>query len=574
MNSITQIKKPHLIFSILSIIGLIIYSYLILPFTNRPFITDELEHLLLCKGIIFNGVPYYHCGINFGPYPDTHPLLNTYATVLFFKLFYGADFSVRFINIFSFLCNLPLIYLIAKEIFKDNDKAFLIGGGAIFLFLINPVVIQASLLMCMPSFIPLSTLFLLLFIKFGIKKYSYKNNILLGILFAVLLWARFHTLLLLPTIFLYHIINRDFKKAIVQPLIIFSVGCCLFLITWGLHCKLFSYPFWTPFEHNFGVCLNKVSLPSNWLRDLLASLGVTRNLIFWTSPFFILLIIFSIVEAIKRYFKNKELMLIDLLILYGSIIFIIFILTSIQSAGFVLYHQPMLPTFSIVISSFIFQHLKFTKKEVMLSIGLILMCIIYCIFVVGDPLLLPFVPKSNLIDNPIKLKMLVAKEFFIILFYLILFVIAVCIIKIIKRDYNLLKAITLGTILLLISANISLDLIQKKAIYSTGYCYGERGFKEVTSYLKKSTKPNELVLTQYDIAYASNIYLFIEIGKLPFWTGGNNKSFEETISNSQIKWIIVRKSFYDQITYDPLPILKTKFKLVKSFGNFDIYRKI
>ncbi|MEW6618450.1 MAG: glycosyltransferase family 39 protein [bacterium] len=574
MNSIPTIKKPHLIFIILSIISLIIYFFLILPFTNTPFITDELEHLLLGKGIIFNGVPYYHQGINFGPYPHTHPLLHAYIIALFLKLFYGADFSVRLIQIFCFLCNLLLIYLISKEVFKDNDKVFLIGGVAIFLFSINPAVIQGSLVMCTTLLTPLSTLFLLLFIKSGIKKYSYKNNILPGILFGVLLWVKFHALLLLPTIFLYHIINRDFKKAIVQPLIIFSLGSCLFLFTWGLYCKLFSYPFWTPFEHNFGPLLNKVSLPSNMLKDLLVSFAVLRNVVFWTSPFFILIIIFSLVEAIKRYFKNKELMLIDLLILYGSIIFIIFILTKIHGAGFILYHHPMLPAFSIVISVFVIQHLKFTQKEVMLSICLILLSTIYCLFVVGNPLLSPFALKSGVMANPIKLKIIVTKNLLSILSYLILFIGVISIIKIIKRDYNLLKVITLGTFLSLISANISLDLIQKKAIYSTRYCYGEKGFKEATSYLKKSIKPNELVLTQYDIAYASNIYLFIEIGKLPFWTGGNYKSLEETISNPQIKWIIVRKSFYDQIDYDPSPILKTRFKLEKNFGDFDIYRKI
>lgn len=555
-------------------LGILIYLICISFSFNRIIITDESEFIRAGKAVANIGIPVYK---NDEISPLTvglwHPPLYVSLLGLSFNLFNQEPQSAHIIGIICFFLNVILIYFICKELFEDKRKRAIIASLAIFLYSTSPFIIKGSLLIDIDNTIlaPLMMFFVFIFIRLEKQKAGLDGDILLGLVFGGILWAKFHSLFVIPAIFLYQLINKQYKKAFIQGLIVIVVGFGFFLVGWWIYCQVSNLPFSHPFNHNFGIISHQATSSSNLIFKILFMLGMTRNIILWTSPFLFLLLIIVGIKGIKGYFKTQEISRVDFLFLYSILIIIGYILLGVGTAGFPRYYSPMMPALSIAIASFVSQYLPDISKKTALIAGAILIGgVAFCFFVVTDPLLLPFAPKKILLTSPEAVQTLMIKSLTPVLFYLLLLCIISGVIKAIKQGMDFLSVLVLATFLALVSSNISLDIIQSKAKYSTIYNYGEKGTSKTIEYLKSSVKKEDILICPKDIAYYVKTRFFCNMEPCA-WT---KDRLRDTIQERDIKYIVFRKNFYYQVNYDPRTILTPIYEKVKDFEDFEVYQKI
>jgi hypothetical protein len=396
------------------IIGLAIYLMGIISDYQRPFITDEFDFVRTGQAIESKGLPVFYQGENAPLFIGLwHPPLYVTTLGLFFRLFNGAPQSAQIVGIICFLLNLILIYFICNELFSQEKRRHFITSLALFLYSLNPMVIKGSLLIDIDNTIltPLMIFFLFIFIRMEKKKAGLDGDILLGLLFGGILWAKLHSLFLIPAIVFYQLFNRNYKRAVTQGLIVTLVGWGFFLGSWWIYSQVSQLPFSTPFIHNFGTLFGSSASFGNPLSKILFMLGMLRNVILWASPFLFLLLALFCIKSIKGYFIDKRLSFLDFLFLYGVLIIIGYTIVGVGTAGFPRYYTPIMPALSIVMAAFTSQSIPEISKKAFLWVTISLIGgVFFCLLVIGDPLLLPFAPKKSLLGNPEAVKILIIKS--------------------------------------------------------------------------------------------------------------------------------------------------------------------
>lgn len=554
--------------------GILIFLSCIFISFNRLIITDESDLIKAGEAVATIGIPVFYysneeCSSAIGLW---HPPLYLSLIGISLRLFGQTSQSAQLLGIISFFLNLILIYFISKEFFVEEKKKSLIISLAIFLYSINPLIIKSSFFIDIDNSIltTLMTFFLFIFIRLEKRNSGIDGDILLGLLFGGILWAKFHSLLLIPAIVLYQIFNRNYKRAIIQGIIVTLVGWGFFLVSWWIYCQISQLPFSMPFLHNFGPFLRPSASSDNLLSKTLFSLGMIRNVILWTCPLFFFFFVFLGVKIIKDYFVNKRLTLLDFLFLYGILVVLAYTVLGRGTAGFPKYYIPMMPALSIVIAAFVSQYIpEISKKTLLTAITIFIAGIFFCLFVIGDPLLLPFTPKRSLLNNPEAVKTLIITSISPPFFYLLLLGIITGIIKLTERRMGFLNILILATFLSLVSANVSVDILQAKAKYATTYNYGEKGMKNTIEYLKAVVGKEDILICPKDVAYYVQTRFFCN-NHPPKWT---EDKLRKTIKENFFRYVVFRKNFYCQVNYDPNEILDPMYEKVKIFGDFEIYQR-
>lgn len=242
------------IYTVLFIILCICIYLLFALFSIRePIMADQINFFnaakLLDIGNVFFGKRTPLVSLDF-----PHPLLYVHL-LSFIDKFWGINtVNARLIGILCFIITLLFIYFISKKIFEYDNNGRLIALLACFLYSINPMVIQGSLLIDIDNTILTVALlfFIFYFVRFS-ERLNFKNLFLLGLLFALSLWTKLTTpLILILSIIMFHFLNGTYKKGLLQAFVILTIGVTLFLFTWRLYCYVYSQPFFAPFGSLWG----------------------------------------------------------------------------------------------------------------------------------------------------------------------------------------------------------------------------------------------------------------------------------------------------------------------------------
>jgi len=385
-------------------------------------------------------------------------------------------------------------------------RPYLAASLAVIIYACNPMVIQGSLIVDIDNTILTTFMMLTIYCFVRVRDcLDVKNIILLCLLYSLALWSKL-TLppLIIISMLLFFIFNKDFKSNLNKTIIIFLAGSTIFLCSWWVVSYLEGLPFLHPLVYFLKSFTGQMHESMKHNNILFVRRVIRLGL--WISPIVIVFIFLLCIERIKEFLKNRRLEIFDLLLIYSISIFIGYIVVGGLLFGFPKYHYPMMPVLSIVISVYIINSISsFSKKNFYLLIVIVLIGIIYNIVFVGDILYeFSFVLRKIVVENPLESSKVLQGIVYRLL-YLVFFVVVVLFFLKKYTDWNNLKTtFIISLAITLISSSMALDIIQAKSPYLTRYCYGEAGTWELIEYLKKNKGEDGVTLATRDISYYMN----------------------------------------------------------------------
>ncbi len=522
------------------LIFIAIYSAFALASIHKPLQADEIFFALDAEQSHYGKI-----GIG-------HPPLYLDSLRLMVKFLGLRRENLRFFAILCFMVTLYLIYLIGKEMTPNHRKGRNIGLLASFIYATHPMVIQGSLILDIDNSIltPLLTLFILSFLKVR-DNLTRKRCFLLGLLFFTCLWSKLSTpLVLILSLFLFYFLKGRIREGLVKSLLITAVGIGLFCIVWVSYAYLHHLPplflvarIAHPIQRGLG------SIFSSLLPELIKR---TIRISLWISPFLLFLGLGALAMRLKERSRERITWPTDFCLLYVLIIFFGYILVSGTIWSFPKYHYPLLAVLVLVVAEIIYRlNLKIDRKSLILYAGLTLFFILYNVTVVGDLLyLFNYNLRNFLILAPEKLPGAVRDFLWHLLFYFVPIPLAILAIKVSHRNYRPLKAVILSLFIVLISANISLNILQAKGGYSTTYCYGRdiKNMRQLEEFFRelKSNNPQGVIIGPVDIIYNAGL-------KLPPYTydviGKSSKKFLEAIRDERVICVVYGISWNSLFSY-------------------------
>tara|TARA_Y100000310_G_scaffold342034_1_gene443446 strand:+ start:19540 stop:21198 length:1659 start_codon:yes stop_codon:yes gene_type:complete len=483
-----------------------------------------------------------------------HPPTYIYLLSLFIKLFGNSSYVVRSVSALFSIGVIILIYLTTKKILKKRniEKSENWALFAAFLYAINPLAIQSSIIIDIDG--GLLNFFSLLFIYLYISKKSYLY--LIPSLFMIFASKLSGAIILFGAIILLNLISLDYKE-IFKTIKLFLISGGLFFLSFFIYTKIFNLNGKSLFLGSSIIDFIIIFIKNPYL-ILARSFWALKLFFYFATPFLFFLFIICIYLIIKNILKykldyiktNKDLLL---LWVYSIVVILFYLLTGVTGWNFPKYHIAILPSIIILIIYFTPKRIINIKKIIPLIIITLILLSGYFIFFLNDPLI-PEVKGRVSTTSLIHVATLVVIRtlkyaIFPILLCFILF-------KKIPR-----KRLWLILLFLLIFTSFYLNLIQINADYSTHNIYGDKGLEEVLEFLKE-IPPNQLLCYPH-LSY----YL------------GYNKTYELTSvykNKTRLKEILnqVNRIVLFQKDIDSIGEHLTEFELEKQIYDYQILKRI
>ncbi len=545
-------KKEKLI-----LIGILLaHAIFVVLSMNQPFHGDEIVFSESAKAILEKGVPVFDYGalkLNFQGL--WHTPLYMYIMSLFLLIFGKGIYAFRSVSAFFNFLTIILVFLISKEIFKNHKNREFFSLFAAFLYALNPLTIQSSIILDIDGGLLNFAIYLFLFFYIKGKRWHY----LLPSLLFVFLSKEFGPVVLFGSILLLKIISKDWKK-IWRTFLMFIITGILFLIIFGLYTSFFNLDFFMPFKHNIPF-LREKSFSVSLLASLMTKAWSFKTFFYFAVPFFIgLFFIFTLVFYYKliknQKINDKNILLLNIFALIN--IFLLFYLGA-SAWGFPKYYIIALPAMSIFTVYMLKDYadnFKLSKKSLAIFILLFLLLLSWFLIFIPSPLMPEFDATSKNAD--------ITNSLFLILKSFSFYVIIPTLICLFVFSIAKFKKIWLVSLILLIFFSYfyinSLHAIVNYSTYST---YGDRGVLEVVDYF--SDIPASSIAAYPHLGSYLGMPDFYEIT----FIYNNEKDFKEKIiDNDEIIYVVIYKRDIDRIGKN-----MEYFILEKKIGTYYIYKK-
>ena len=467
-----------------------------------------------------------------------HPTLYVHILALVDRLIGLNPVSARSIGILSFIATLALIYVVAQNVFKEGKNIFPVGLIAVFLYAINPMAIQGSLLPDNDTTI--LTPLLLLFIYFFVKLKGKNRGFLLGIFFGFILWVKLTTLfILIPAIFTFYSLRGKFREGFKESGLVLFIGLVLFVISWGSYCYFTKRPYLFPLVHlrNIFLAGSPLFIYSSGNKVILNTARIALRIILYASPFYFLIFFKSFWYRLREFILRRERHSVDFLFILGLTLFCAYLFVGGLTHSFPKYHYPFLSLSAILIAGFIADKVKFQRKHLLLY-GLMAASIVsYNIFLVGDFLYFSdYALRESLIMTG-KITDEAAKNLVIqLVLYVFPFLLIFVILKVKKASLVFYRTVFIWTV----ASCLSMNILQARADYHTVYCYGGRGTKEMVSLVRKMKTRSKSIVTTQDIFYNIDEKEFLTSPgyRFPPAIFSSSKKFMEVIEDKKPDFVI------------------------------------
>lgn len=318
-------RETYFILFALYFLAGVTFTLTVARYLNSPLRSDEVSFPTQVAGIIRHGVPkvlysedrLIHTYLYYGYdalYGMWHPPLYLYSLSVPAALFGIGNIPMRAVGLVWFILSLWLVWCIAGVI-SDKPTPIIARGIPLALILLTPLLVEGSLYLDIDN---TSLAFsLLLFAWFYLKSpqdESLKRLFLLGLIFTFSLWSKLTTpFIMLASVLVYQCLNRNFKKGILQSVVIGGFGIGLFLLTYWIYCHIFNYPFWFMFDMTYFGKSNMYLFP-HALKRVLHSL---RWNFVWISPAISIMLGILAILRIRSYISRGKLERMDFLVIFA-----------------------------------------------------------------------------------------------------------------------------------------------------------------------------------------------------------------------------------------------------------------
>ena len=565
---------------------------------NSPVNWDQANFYGAAETLVHSGTLRFNVSENTGEEIGLwHPPLYIYLMALSFKIFGVNLISARLVGAISLIISLLLIRFILKSLYPEKyQDVFII---ALLLTGLSPYVIQGTVLLDIDNTIltTLMLLFLYIYIRHVCLSSGFMCHLLLALLFAILLWAKFTTPFIIPvSIFIYHVINKRIKLALHGLFTIGGIGIIVFLLSFWVYCHYLNLPFEMAVHRNLNIAGGALFGFPDKAYEIIKRIG---NFSFWLSPFYIVLLIINLIWWVRRYLLPNPDHPVNFIYLIAYLSFLGYLLIRMDAYYYPRYVFPSVILINLLISEMVHNYtlarFEITTRMWLIIIGIILLSAMFYLIFLKDPLLefnnlkrtlsrdsIPGVIKRLLVIISIYLIPLVIcaiilkfRNFKIEIFQ------SLCSFRMTEESVILSEAKNLILILLIsgtIASNMNLNIVQARADYSRTYFYGESGFWETVRFLKDNLKDDEFFASR-------NLDLAVMSGKrYYFFDRFHPENLSGILKDSDIDYLVLRDEFYhdgmtshnlfDDIMAKNGKVISENYTLVARYGFFRIYKKI
>jgi len=547
----------------------------------KPFTLDEAPMVRMAEKITLMG-PKTFLPEPGGGEPLAHPPLYDYMNALVIKLFGAGETALRGVGLFFYILSLVVLIIFTRSVFRksphEKNIASLIVAS---LYLVNPLIIQSSILIDGDSGISafLILLFCLLFYIFDGyegRNFFYSRFILALVLAVSLMIKELTPVFLSAGIILYRVFCRDFKKLLLDVFFTVGTAVCLFWAGWHLYCFFSGTDPLAFLKYTLLKKGGKVT-PTFLFKQVTLLFMTGKWPFYWPSAPFSLLVFAAFFYRLKVFFKEKALKSEDFAFISATVIFIPYQFVK-PSLEMMKYQYPAYPLFVFAVT-WLVMRVVFTgerqKKmpgqsettnrdytKIVYTFFIFLMIFSAYYYKMGDHILVLW--------NRLPMQ-------FYLSYYLPLFC-GIVIFRLLFKEWRWQKSLICALAVFIYPINIGLNLNQTAA-YTTSATwmnYGERGFMETVEYLGKHANPKILLLARKDICYYLN-YKY----KLDFPVYYPTPLFKEK-DGSKLIWLFenvpVEYFVFDRISSvrrankDIFSIIDRYFFAEKSFGDFIILK--
>jgi len=438
------------------------------------------------------------------PWIFDHPPGYPIFLALVFKIFHASVSVVRITNAFCLFMTAFGAYKLVSWFYDKHA-----GLWAASLYLMSPIVIQSSqsIDMADTSLLPLAFIITFFCLARACGKSEISKDIfLIGLAVLACFWLKItSTIVLLSGIFFYMLLNLgNLNKTWVKKAFGGAVfGSILFLISWW-SAAMFLWGRESALAPLKTVFLYFSSLSENhgFLNLMKGWTGLLR-IIFWFSPFFLMLAGWQMYEFIK-FPKRARHPFFPFLAWVVSFYFIVYLIIGGTNYGFPRYHAAIVPFLAIFLGVLIQDIMeKFGKKEKGIFFAVLFILTLIYAFLMDDFLLfLNLEWKEACLTG--SYYAIFGKGLFQFFLFILLPSLTVFFFK--KDSQKVFLILLMGTF----ATTLSMDIKQNLANYTTAYQYGARGKDKVLQMILRKIKDNDTVLTTPEFIYD------LRIKKIPY----------------------------------------------------------
>ena len=552
-----------------------LYLVLVIPALSKPLQFDEAEDAAFAQQINKNFsavIEYYGEDIKnegfqvnrmrlpakYGYY--FHPALFPYTLALAARLFGDFDYVYRGLSLISVILTLILLNWFIWAYCVEPRKAKRVSLIASTVFLFTPLTFYGSHLVDIDNSLLLlfNAAFVFLFSRLYIeRKLNLNNLVLLGAIFCLNLLAKDTTPpIIIACIFIYYLINKDLKEGCRVCFLIFFFGVAFFALIWTLYCSIAGISPLLFLRISRALFLERLGVLS-----LIERVRLLKWSFFWLSAPLVALTLISFWHYFSHWFKARDKKNIILLfIIICSVIFTLysFILTGMYNIKYIV---PVMPFLSFIVAQYLDDKLLSAKNYWKVCAGLSLFLFFYYYIFVKDILLVLWSPEKINISYWLQQPKIISSGL-----YLLPICIGTMIIFVFLRKKFLIH-FSLLCIVVFVAIGLSQGLRQGYSDYSLTYNYGERGTREVITYLQKNTSPKDLLVCRMDIGvrYLNCLYYSDYVLRSP-------KKIEKLIKDYPIKLIVFSKRSRFLPNKDLEKVFAKYCYIETVIGDFFIYR--
>lgn len=569
-------------------LALLVYIFCSFFALQKPFNLDEGDFASLAHTIGQTGLPILYVAEDFVKdlcnqdlysvekhlgYGLWHPPLYGYCLALWFKLFGETTVSGRLMGMFfvllSLLLCLAIIKAVGRKLEMKKESIFLTCALAAIFFLINPLVLQCSILLDIDSAI-LTTL-MLLFLYAAIRYYgreSLRSEVVLGLIFGLCLLAKITTpLFMVSSLLIFYCLKGQPVKALCVSVRIAGIGVSFFLLTYIPYVKILHLPFKYFLVSIYGLRI-KPMVGSSSLFIWPSIQATTAYLLAWISPAFVMLAILGAAYQVIRWFRSKKIPVLILLLVFCSSV--LFLYDFLFPRHLMMKYQFIIvPVLIIIIAFFVRRYVEnITFKEAFIFIVFGSFFLLFDFFLMPDSIFL----FMDILSKKAQISM--------ILYYLLpLLFLPIAPSLILAKTLNT-GYVVLGLLTALLSYNLALDFKQTAPYTTTNAWnnYGEAGLKETIAYLDGNLGKDGAIMCRKDVGYylremyhRPNLKWYSVDNCLNLAPQQVNDFFLDVLKKDNILFVQIDRASV-RVPYLP-DSLMTNFFPVQRFGHFIILKK-
>jgi hypothetical protein len=562
--------------AVVTSVGLVGVSlWLIAGQIARPFVYDDVSFVLGARAVADTGRPFGNQGYLLHLYWERdqwalwHPPLYIYLLGGVVRLFGDSERAARGIGVVCLLIASAFAFDLARRVVLGRGgspwRALVAGVLAVALYVLNPLAIQASMVLDIDNTILMVLMLAVVWLAITLPG-SWRLGTIVGLalLFAVSLWAKMTTPLALAAGLVFtrfwqdaHWQARRFNwRGALQAVLVAGLGTLVFVATWVGISALAGFPI----DYTLDVVRNEAIESSASSRDRLVSLMAFANgvapAILWIGPFFCLLFVAAGLPRLWDLVRGKGLQAADLLVVLGAAIYLAYVFKL--AGNLPKYHAAMLPLWAAAAAGLV---VCAAGRPTLLQSGVAVVgALVVTRWLWGRmPELWGIVWEESLNTELIAIPLLMG--------------LGIAALWSLVGRRGLLGALPVVLCGLTLAWSVSLDVAQRGQPGSTTYYYGRHGQREAAAALDAILQPGELYVASKDVAWYVRDRDFVdqESWQHVVWDL-NGGRYDDMYLGMPIR-VIALETGEETLrwAYDGLLLRQRGYRYAGEYGNYIIY---